>query len=211
MTAQAAWPHGDLSVTDLIARARNGEQQAWGALVERYAPLVWSICRRYRLDPADAEDLAQTVWLRLVDQLNRLRDPDALPGWLATTTRRECLQAMNTVHRTDTLALVLAAEGVPDQQATEAEQGLLAAERRAALREASGDLPPHCQRLVALLIQEPPVSYAEISVRLGISIGSIGPIRRRCLDKLRRHPAIAGLVNAEADSADVSWGRARSA
>ena len=74
------------------------------------------------------------------------------------------------------------------------EQELLAAERHAALREAFTDLPPRCQRLIVLLIEDPPVPYAEISARLGIPVGSVGPYRRRCLDKLRRHPAIAGLA-----------------
>jgi RNA polymerase sigma factor (sigma-70 family) len=195
MMTKAAWPRGDPPVTHLVARARNGDQQAWDALIERYAPLVWSICRRYRLDRADAEDVAQTVWLRLVDQLNRLREPDALPGWLATTTRRECVQVLDTAHKTDTLGLVLDAGNIPDPQAAAAEQELLAAERRAALREAFAGLPPYCQRLLALLIQDPPVSYAEISTRLGISVGSITPIRSRCLDKLRRHSAIAALTS----------------
>jgi RNA polymerase sigma factor (sigma-70 family) len=188
-------------VTGLVTRAIGGDKHAWDALVERYAPLVWSICRRYRLDRPDAEDVAQTVWLRLVDQLDRLRDPDALPGWLVTTTRRECTQALDAARRTGTLGLVLDAADVPDQQAAVAEQELLAAERRAALREAFTGLPSHCQRLLALLIQDPPVSYGEISVRLGISIGSIGPIRRRCLDRLRRHPAIAALIDAETELA----------
>jgi len=209
MITQAAWPRGDPPVTQLVTRARNGDQQAWDALVERYAPLVWSICRRHRLDRADTEDVAQTVWLRLVDHLGRLRDPDALPGWLATTTRRECLQVLDTARKTDTLGLVLDAADVPDPQAAPAEQELLAAERRAALREAFTSLPPHCQRLLALLTQDPPVSYTEISARLGISIGSIGPIRRRCLDRLRRHPAIAALINPETHSADApaDWAR----
>jgi RNA polymerase sigma factor (sigma-70 family) len=181
-------------------RARQSDQQAWDALVGRYAPLVWSICRRYRLDRTDAEDVAQTIWLRLVDQLDRLREPDALPGWLVTTTRRECLQVLDRAHGANPFGPVLAAEDVPDQQAATAEQELLAAERRAALREAITGLPPHCQRLLALLIQDPPVSYAEISARLGISVGSIGPIRSRCLAKLRRHPAIAALINPEPEA-----------
>jgi RNA polymerase sigma factor (sigma-70 family) len=201
----------DPPVIDVVIAARNGDKEAWDALVERYAPLVWSVCRRHRLDRADAEDVAQTVWLRLVDQLDRLRDPEALPGWLVTTTRRECLQTLEKACRTVKLGLVLDAEDAPDPQAATAEQELLAAERRAALREAFTGLPPHCQRLLALLIQDPPVSYAEISARLGISIGSIGPIRSRCLARLRRHPAIAALINAENDSADASRGRARSA
>src|ERR1700724_1128621 len=79
----------DPQVTDLVMRAGKGDQQAWDALVERYSPLIWSICRRYRLSDADAEDVGQAVWLHLVDQLDSLRDPAALPGWLSTTTRRE--------------------------------------------------------------------------------------------------------------------------
>ena len=78
----------DPVVTDLVARSKNGDTQAWDALVERYAPLIWSICRRYRLCGADADDVGQSVWLRLVDQLDKIRDPAALPGWLATTTQR---------------------------------------------------------------------------------------------------------------------------
>jgi RNA polymerase sigma factor (sigma-70 family) len=191
----------DPRVTDLVIRARSGDQQAWDALIGRYAPLVWSICRRHRLDRADVEDVGQTVWLRLVDQLDGLRDPDALPGWLVTTTRRACLQVLDTTRRTDALGTLLDAEDVPDLQAAAVEQELLAAERRAALREAFTGLPPYCQRLLALLIRDPPVSYGEISARLGISVGSIGPIRSRCLNKLRRHPAIAALINAETDHA----------
>jgi RNA polymerase sigma factor (sigma-70 family) len=203
--------HNGQTVTDLVTRVKDGDQQAWDALVERYAPLVWSICRRYRLDRADAEDVGQTVWLRLVDHLDRLRDPEALPGWLATTTRRECLQVLDTARRTDTPGPWPGAEDIPDPQAAAAEQELLAAERRAALREAFTSLPPHSQRLLALLIQDPPLSYTEISARLGISIGSIGPIRGRCLDRLRRHPAIAALINAETDHADAAPAWARSA
>ena len=88
MTAVADRERDDPPVTDLVMRARNCDQQAWDALVERYAPLIWSICRRYGLGGADADDVGQTVWLHLVDQLDRLRDPAALAGWLATTTRR---------------------------------------------------------------------------------------------------------------------------
>ena len=84
-------------VIDLVTRARNGDKQAWDALVERYSPLIWSICRRHRLADADAEDVGQSVWLHLVKQLGRLRDPAALPGWLATVTRRECLRLLRAV------------------------------------------------------------------------------------------------------------------
>jgi RNA polymerase sigma factor (sigma-70 family) len=171
--------------------------QAWDALVERYAPLIWSICRKYRLGPADAEDVGQSVWLRLVAQLDKIREPAALPGWLATTTRRECVRVVHAAHGPHAVIYSLDAENIPDGQADPAEQDLLEAERHAALRQAFADLPPHGQQLIAMLIADPPVPYAEISARLGIAVGSIGPTRSRCLDKMRRHPAIAGLIGAE--------------
>ena len=183
-------------VTGLVTRARNGERQAWDALVERYAPLIWSICRRYRLEAADAEDAAQTVWLKLVDQLDKIRDPAALPGWLATTTRRECSRILRATRRPCDAGYALAAGTIPGDHAQPSGQDLLAAERHAALREAFGQLPPGCQQLLALLIHDPALSYAEISARLGIPAGSIGPTRGRCLDKLRHHPAISALINA---------------
>lgn len=194
-TAAASRKRADPVVADLVARARSGERQAWDALVERYAPLMWSICRRYQLDAADAADAAQGVWLKLVDHLGSLRDPAALPGWLATTTRRECGRIQRATRRP------YDAGTIPDDHARTAEQDLLAAERHAALREAFGQLPPGCQQLIALLIHDPALSYAQISARLGIPVGSIGPGRRRCLDKLRRHPAIAALTTAGAPAA----------
>jgi RNA polymerase sigma factor (sigma-70 family) len=184
-------------VTGLVARARHGDQRAWDALVERYAPLIWSICHRYQLPSADAEDVAQGVWLQLVDQLDNIRDPAAIAGWLATTTTRGCYRALPATRRSQAAGLGLEAETVPDEQAPTAEQELLAAERRAALREAFAQLAPRDQQLIAILIADPPVPYAEISARLGIPVGSIGPNRARCLAKLRRHPAIAALINAD--------------
>ena len=188
---------GDEPVTDLVARARNGDKQAWDALVERFAPLIWSICRRHQLGATDADDVSQSVWLRLVDQLDRVREPAALPGWLVTTTQRECRRVVRTVRGSRPVAYVLDVENLPDELARTADHELLEAERHAALRQAFGALDPFSRQLVALLIQDPPVPYTEISARLGIAVGSIGPSRARCLEKLRRHPAIAALIDAE--------------
>ncbi len=193
----AAMECHDAVVTDLMSRARNGDKQAWDTLVGRYAPLIWSICRKYELRGADAEDVGQSVWLHLVDHLDRVRDPAALPGWLATTARRECARVVRGRHDASQAP---SAENTSDEQVATAEEELLAAERHAALRGALMGLPPFCQQLIALLIEDPPVPYAEISARLGIPVGSIGPSRRRCLDKLRRDPAIAALISAEAET-----------
>jgi RNA polymerase sigma factor (sigma-70 family) len=186
----------ELTVNELVARAKGGDSEAWDELVERYAPLLWSICRKHRLGGADADDVAQSVWLRLVDQLDRLRDPAALPGWLATTARRECLRVLYMSHGPHAAMYARDVETLPDERAGLAEQGLLMSERQAALREAFAQLPPNGQELISLLIADPPLPYADISAKLGIPVGSIGPNRSRYLSKMRRHPAIAALINA---------------
>jgi RNA polymerase sigma factor (sigma-70 family) len=192
--------HAGRVVIDLVTRARSGDKRSWDALVERYAPLIWSICRRYQLSQADAEDVGQSVWLRLVDQLNKLRDPAALPGWLATTTRRECWRVLRATRGPHAPAYRLDAENPRAEQVQDAEQELIEAERHAVLREAFAYLPADGQRLIALLIADPPLPYAEISAQLGIPVGSIGPNRSRCLDKMRRYPRMAALINSEKDS-----------
>jgi RNA polymerase sigma factor (sigma-70 family) len=200
--------HDDLSVLHLLARAQADDQQAWDALVERYAPLVWSICRRYQLADAHAGDVGRTVWLRLADQLDTVRDPAALAGWLATTTARECARALRAARRAHATGQTPKATNIPDPKAAtaghELEQQLQLAERHAALREAFTQLPPSCQRLLTLLIEDPSVPYATIGAELAVPIGSIGPDRGRCLDKLRRHPAIAALINARRANAGTA-------
>jgi DNA-directed RNA polymerase specialized sigma24 family protein len=105
----------DPAVTDLVTRARNGDKQAWDALVDRYVPLIWSICRRYRLGDADTEDAGQSVWLQLVQHLDKIREPAALPGWLATTTRRECGRVVHAAHGPHAISYPLDAENIPDE------------------------------------------------------------------------------------------------
>jgi RNA polymerase sigma factor (sigma-70 family) len=186
----------DLSVAALVARARDGDQQAWNGIVDRYAPLIWAICRRYQLGRPDADDVAQSVWLKLVDQLAMIRDPAALPGWIATTTRRECGRLVSTARRREVLGYAQDVAEAPGAHPGAAETEILAAERNAALREGFRQLPRRCQELIGLLIADPPVPYAEISDKLGIPVGSIGPTRARCLQQLRRCPPVAAMISA---------------
>jgi RNA polymerase sigma factor (sigma-70 family) len=186
----------DPSVIALVERAVNSDQNAWNDILERYAPLVWSICTRYRLNDQDIEDVGQTVWLLLVEHLGELRQPAALPGWLATTTHRECQRALTVARKTEGAGTKLE-DALFVVDGAVIEQEILIAERNAALRLALRELPPRCQQLVAMLISDPPHSYAEISDALQIPMGSIGPQRSRCLEHLRRSAALARLNAGE--------------
>jgi RNA polymerase sigma factor (sigma-70 family) len=187
-------------VAELMAAAADGDEAAWAALVERYAPLVWGVISAYRLSRADSADVNQTVWLRLVENLDRIREPNALPGWLVTTTRNEALRLARLGTRIRPfdpldpvgLAPVEALLG-SDQRATD--EDLLGAERRHALREGFALLPARCQQLLRLLLQDPPPTYQDVGSQLRIPVGSVGPTRARCLHKLRHCPAVALLLD----------------
>jgi RNA polymerase sigma factor (sigma-70 family) len=191
------------SVARLVARAADGDQAAWNEIVERYAPMVWSICLRYRLSSHDIEDVGQGVWLALVEHLGDLREPAALPGWLATATQRECLRVLRTARRYDRFGPV--PDELPHPSADDAmiEQEIIAAERNAALRAAFGELAPRCRELLSMLITDPPRSYAEISTILRIPVGSIGPQRARCLERLRRSRSLSAFMDGETMPAHV--------
>jgi RNA polymerase sigma factor (sigma-70 family) len=186
----------DPQVVALVTRAAGGDQDAWYELVDRYAPLVYTICTRYRLSNHDIEDVGQNVWLLLVEQLGKLREPAALPGWLATTTARECLRVVTAAHKSERLGTGLD-DSVMFVDNTVIDEEMLMAERNAALRAAFAELQPRCQQLLSMLISDPPHSYAEIHTKLGIPIGSIGPQRARCLDRLRRTRAFTSLGEGE--------------
>jgi RNA polymerase sigma factor (sigma-70 family) len=186
----------DPSVVALVIRATAGDQVAWDEIVERYAPLVYGICTRYRLSRHDIEDVGQTVWLLLVEHLDKLREPAALPGWLATTTARECLRVVAAANKTE-LRRNERDESTwfVDDKAIDEE--ILMAERNAGLRTGFAELPARCQQLLSMLISDPPSSYASIHDALGIPVGSIGPQRARCLDRLRRSNAFLALGENE--------------
>ena len=199
----------DPSVVALVTRAAGSDESAWHELVDRYAPLVWSICVRYQLGGADIEDVGQTVWLGLVEQLanEKLREPAALPGWLATTTQRECLRVVRARGKYEVFAAVPDDSGTPAAADTMViEEEVLLAERNALLRAALAELPEADQRLLALLLRDPPLSYAEIGEILGMPPGSIGPTRQRCLRRLSRSPLLAGLSDLAPPAAGAGGG-----
>jgi RNA polymerase sigma factor (sigma-70 family) len=188
----------DPSVIALVARVGDGDQEAWNELIERYAPLVWSICGRYQLSRPDMDDVGQSVWLLLVEQIGNLREPAALPGWLATTTKRECLRVLRAGRRHDHAGLPPEDHMPPDSPDSGIEQEIIKAERDAALRAAFAELPPFCHELLSMLISDPAPAYAEISATLGMAVGSIGPTRARCLERLRRSPHLVTVLGSHA-------------
>jgi RNA polymerase sigma factor (sigma-70 family) len=173
------------AVADLVTRAREGDEQAWGDLVQRYLGMVHAICRVYHLGNEDASDVNQVVWLRLVEHLSRIRSPDAVGGWIAATTRNECLRVLRTASR----AVLTDDERDLDRadvRDSGIDTGLLVYERDRVLLAAFGRLGDRCQRLLRLLMADPCPSYDEIAAALDMPIGSVGPTRGRCLDQLRR-------------------------
>jgi RNA polymerase sigma factor (sigma-70 family) len=173
----------------LISAANGGDEAAWGAIVDRFAGLVWGTARAHRLSRADAADVAQTTWLRLVENLDRINDPERVGAWLATTARRECLRHIRLQGREFTTAEDSVFE-VPSED--HAEQRLITRERNIALRRALARISERCQGLLQLLAAPEALSYDEIAAALGMPIGAIGPTRGRCLDQLRRTPELAG-------------------
>jgi len=185
----------DSPVPRLVAAALDGDQESWNRLVDRYTPLVLSVVRRYRLNGSDAEDVVQTVWLRLVEQLGRIREARALPGWILTTASHECLHVLKGHRRA--VPTDLSDEGWPDgAEEPPVDTDLLVAERHAALLAALAELPERQRGLLLLLLHDPPLSYEEIGRRLGVPVGSIGPTRARALERIRSNAAAQGLLRA---------------
>lgn len=176
-------------VGTLVQASAKGDEAAWNALVRRYAPLVLAVIRSYQLAAADVQDVSQTVWLRLVEHLADLRAPEALPGWLVTTTQRECGRCQRRAQKT--LPVDPHSDGIMKLGTTvDPDLDLLRAELRQALRDGLAELTAAQQRLLRLRAADPPKSYQEISKLTGMPVGSIGPSLRRSLDRLRRTKAV---------------------
>lgn len=181
-------PDGHGSAVDamhLVQRAAEGHMWAWERLVAKYSRLIWAMTRDFKLPESDAADVVQATWLRLLEHIDRIEHPDRVGSWLATTARHECLRHLAARKKLvlvddDDDALADALSHHP-----EVDERLLADERAQAVREALSRLPWRWQRLLELLMSDPPASYLEISAQLGLPIGSIGPTRGRCLERLR--------------------------
>ncbi len=198
-------PYAERTTTELVAGALTGDELSWSEIVRRHTSLVMARVRQFRLTPQQAEDVAQTVWLNLLEHLADLREPAALPGWISTATRHECIRVTNLSRRAIPVDPTTGRLDVQDD--TELDQELLRSERHAALRAALAELPAHQRDLLLLLSTDPPPSYQEVSARLGIPIGSIGPTRQRGLARLRRTAALTHYLAAPGGSALGEGGR----
>ena len=172
-------------VVQLVRRAGQGDGWAWECLVNQYGRLIWAMTRDFKLVESDAADVVQATWLRLFENIDRIEYPARVGSWLATTARHECLRTVAARKRIvlvddDDVTLNGAVAHEP-----EVDERLLADERAEAVREAISRLPEQWQRLLGLLMNDPPASYAQISDQLGLPLGSIGPTRGRCLARLR--------------------------
>lgn len=169
----------------LLIAAATGDQDSWERLVDRYAGLVWSVARSFRLNDADAADVSQAAWLRLVQHLDQIREPDRLGAWLATTARREALAVLRRRRRDLPVGDPEMFERTETEAVPPPESRLLRQEEDEALMAAVGALPERCRRLFRVMLADPPPSYQEVAAATGMPVGSIGPTRSRCLDHLR--------------------------
>jgi RNA polymerase sigma factor (sigma-70 family) len=185
---------GEREVVELVRAARAGDDRAWERLYDRFSPMLRGIARSYRLSPSDVDDVLQNSWLRLFDHIDRIREPTAVAGWLATTTRRECLRLLQLPMRESPTA-------DPDAGASDSsdpERELLAAERRVILGRALATLPERHRKLMTMLVAQPDTDYEQLSAALAMPVGSIGPIRGRSLARLRRHPELRSFCYSDA-------------
>jgi len=181
-----AWPD-----RRLVRECLSGNDEAWSVLVDKYKNLIYSIPVKYHFSQDDASDIFQAVCLELLAELPNLRNPEALPKWIIQVTAHKCLHGKKYAQRTETAD--------PNDPAFEqstparAESILHEAEEEQRIRGVMNELPERCQRLVRMLFfEEPARPYQEVARELGIAPGSIGFIRQRCLDRLRKKLIEAG-------------------
>ncbi len=173
---------GPSDVGQLVRAAADGDEHSWNALVDEFAGLVWTVARSFQLDDASAADVVQECWCRLAMNLTRIREPERVASWLTTTAKHESLRLVRQRDRQRPTEFdddrLLGTDGPADEAILESEQV-------DELYEALTLLPPRSQQLLRLPVAEPKIPYEEIADIVGMPVGSIGPTRARCLDKLR--------------------------
>jgi RNA polymerase sigma factor (sigma-70 family) len=177
--------------TRLVRKCLHGDEDAWSALIEKYKKLIYSIPVKYGFSADDANDIFQGVCLELLSELPKLRRPKALPKWLMQITSHKCFHRKRQQQRTEAPG---DGEQTREQAVPPQMEGILReAEEEQKLRDALSALTPRCRQLVEMLFfEEPARPYKDAAASLGIAEGSIGFIRQRCLDRLRKQLVEAG-------------------
>jgi RNA polymerase sigma factor (sigma-70 family) len=183
VTVRANKPGRAARMADLLSAARAGSEDALGQIVNELSPLLWQVARSAGLSQGDAEDVLQTVWMRLITHLDGIHDAGALTGWLVTTTKREAWR-VRAAGRKQLPADQDVFADLPDKGPGSEEQVILEDQRRE-LWATIGMLSRRCQELLRILAFAPRSDYATVAAALGMRVGSIGPTRGRCLAKLR--------------------------
>ena len=183
VTVRADKPDRAARMADLLSAARTGSDDALGQIVNELSPLLWQVARSAGLSQGDAEDVLQTVWMRLITHLDGIHDAGALTGWLVTTTKREAWRVRAASRKQLPVDQDVFAD-LPNKGPGSEEQVILEDQRRE-LWAAIGMLSRRCQELLRIMAFAPRSDYATVAAALGMRIGSIGPTRGRCLAKLR--------------------------
>jgi RNA polymerase sigma factor (sigma-70 family) len=179
----ASEPDRNLRIAALVSATREGSEEALGQIITELSPLLWQVARAAGLSSGDAEDVLQTVWMRLVSHLDGIHTSTALTAWLVITTKRESWRVRAAGRRQ------LPADqdwlGALPDQAPGSEERTIIEDQRRALWAAIGQLSPRCQELLRIIAFVPRPDYEVVAAKLGIARGSVGPTRGRCLTKLR--------------------------
>ena len=184
------------TLTELTAAARLGDVEAMNALCLRLSNVAWKVLNNIALlGHHDREDAYTGTFFRLVQKLDTIREPEKLPGWVAMTALNEARTLLRARKRVDPMADV-PEPGRPSGTSEDVADGLLRDELRAAIRAGFARIPESCQRLLRALTADPPLSYDEIGEQLDLKHGTIGPARRRCLDRLQRTPEVAAFLGS---------------
>lgn len=184
----------DAPLTPVVRAAGRGDGDAWDSLVERFTPTMRGVVRGYRLSPADVDDVVQFAWASAFAQIGRLREPEAFGGWLMVTARRE---ALRTLERRRREVLVEELRHPDEAEDSAVESALVEAEQRQAVHAAVDRLPYRQRRLIRALMCDARESYADVSRKLDMPLGSIGPTRERALARLRRDRGLTSLLSHE--------------